>query len=150
MSRSNNSRRRRQSNTSVLHSNDYVTRRRSLPQALSRSQLQELRDRALWDSFQVEPLDGRRQPQARRTFTTPNVNRTRIDSGEFLRHKGSLDRINSQRAANVGVDDLKKNPVLKECVRRTELREVLFASRKTGKGKRKPPVFTDRSKVRCK
>jgi len=157
MSRSSNKRRRERSlpNADALHS-DYVTQRRRqiAPQSLSRSQLQELQQMRLWASLIGAPVEFRPQPQAGRNlvrnegkvFKAPQASRT-----SFKQHQAALDRINAQRGAIAGVERLKAKPVkvLDECVRRSERREVLMAKGKGG-AKVARPIFTDRSKIRCK
>lgn len=133
------SRRRRKSTVSV-HS-ERNTRQR--PRTVTRSQDLFMTGPSVFELFpSVMPL--RPQPKAgRRVIASPNVNYARIDSGAFQRQQARIARIN----AGVAVKPAKE--VKTVCSERRERREVLFAIGKGGGGNR-PPVFTQRSKVRCK
>lgn len=150
--RSNRARRRDSFSNQRLHSNDYVTRRRSELVSPDPEALYLQRLRMLDIAFGIIPAGPRPQAQPGRGQIR-NEGRVfkaaQAPSVSFNQFKQGIDRINQQRAAIVGVERLKRSPVVDECVRRETRREVLMA-KGVGGNKVAKPVFTDRSKIRCK
>lgn len=131
--------RRRRKSTQSVHSRRNT---RQSPRTVTRSQDLFMTGPSIYELF---PVARRPQPKVgRRVIFSPNVNNARMDYGAWKKRIAGLSR--------PAVNDAAEKPVRKAkpvCAQRRERREVLFANGKGGAGNSRP-VFTQRSKVRCK